>query len=173
MMEGEKMIERTLREVGLRKGQIVLDFGCGSGSYTLPVARIVGKEGLVYAIDKDEKALDRLMQRAETDGLKNIESMKTSDKLRIPLEKESVDVILLYDVMHDYYFNSFERKSLLKEVYRIARPNALLSVFPKHIRPEKIREEVEQAGFYLENKYSALMIHDKKLEKGLLLNFRK
>ena len=47
----------VLEKAGIERGQIVLDFGCGSGTYTLPAARIVGSEGKVYALDKDKKAL--------------------------------------------------------------------------------------------------------------------
>lgn len=64
--------EEALRKIGIRKGQTVLDFGCGSGNYTIPAARIVGEEGRVYALDKNGRTLDELMQRAESEGLKNI-----------------------------------------------------------------------------------------------------
>ncbi len=43
--------EKVLNEAGIRKGSVVVDYGCGPGRYTIPVARMVGKEGRVYAID--------------------------------------------------------------------------------------------------------------------------
>jgi precorrin-6B methylase 2 len=64
----EEVGERCLREVGISKGQIVLDFGSDSGNYTIPAARIVGEEGRVYALDKDRRDLDKLMQKAESEG---------------------------------------------------------------------------------------------------------
>jgi len=81
--------------VGIRKGQILLDFGCGSGDYAIPVARIVGQEGKVYALDKDRRDLDKLMERAESEGLENIERMETSGELKIAMEDESFDAVLL------------------------------------------------------------------------------
>ena len=33
----------VLKEVGIKKGHIILDFGCGAGTYCLPAAKIVGK----------------------------------------------------------------------------------------------------------------------------------
>jgi ubiquinone/menaquinone biosynthesis C-methylase UbiE len=43
----------VLEKAGIKRGKTVLDFGCGSGIYTIPVAKIAGKEGDVYALDKD------------------------------------------------------------------------------------------------------------------------
>jgi len=65
----------VLERVGINRGQIVLDFGCGSGMYTIPAAKIVGEQGRVYALAKDKKALDELMQKAESTGLRNMERM--------------------------------------------------------------------------------------------------
>ena len=63
-MELESRILETLQQIGIRRGQTVLDFGCGCGTYTIPATRIVGEQGRVYALDKDEEALDELMQKA-------------------------------------------------------------------------------------------------------------
>jgi len=32
----KELVELALKEIGLKKGQIVLDFGCGDGYYTIP-----------------------------------------------------------------------------------------------------------------------------------------
>jgi len=53
----QKHAEIFLAEIGIRKGQIVLDFGCNEGNYTIPAARIIGEKGKVYAIDKEGKSL--------------------------------------------------------------------------------------------------------------------
>ncbi|MCK4257004.1 class I SAM-dependent methyltransferase, partial [candidate division WOR-3 bacterium] len=92
--------EVFLKDIGIRKGQTILDFGCGVGHYTIPAAKLVGKKGKVYAIDKDMGALQQLMQTAESEGFKNVLPIKTSGGLEINLENESVDVVLLYDVLH-------------------------------------------------------------------------
>jgi len=38
--------------MGIKRGQTILDFGCGSGNYANPAALIVGRKGKVYALDK-------------------------------------------------------------------------------------------------------------------------
>jgi len=173
-MELEARVLEMLQQVGIRRGQTVLDFGCGSGTYTIPVAKIVGEQGRVYALDKDNGALDELMQKAESAGLKKIDGMDTSGELEIELANESVDVVLLFDVFHSYYFpKAGDRKRLLGEIYRIMKPSAFMSVWPKHMESET-EDEVEKANFYLEKELSETLIHDSKnLEKGKILNFRK
>jgi len=133
----EPDIIRILKRIGIKTGVSVLDFGCGSGTYTIPVAKIVGKQGRVYALDKDKNALDNLMKKAELAGLKNIKKMATSGELEIELPDESVDVSLIFDIFHHYYFPQIEdRKRLLDEIYRITKINGFVSVWTKHMESE-------------------------------------
>jgi len=170
-----------LKEVGVKKGQVILDFGCGAGHYTIPVAKVVGKEGKVYAVDKDREALNQLMHIAKSEELKNIEPMNTQEELKIELEDESVDLILLYDVLH--YMD--QRRKILDEIRRVLKPGALLSVYPKHHKfddplwtlahmgLEDVIKEIEKADFHLEKKSFKKLIHDDNYDKGYILNFKK
>jgi ubiquinone/menaquinone biosynthesis C-methylase UbiE len=173
--------ESFLKNIGIKESHVVLDFGCGVGHYTIPAAKVVGEEGKVFAIDKDKEALDGLMERAKLDGLKNIKRIEISGELKITLEEESVDVALLYDVLH--YIK--ERKTVFDEVYRILKPGALLSVYPKHHKSddplwtfanmelEDIIKEIERAGFCFERKAFKKLIHDDNYDEGYILSFRK
>ena len=38
---------KFLKEIGLKYGQRVLDFGCRVGHYTIPAAKVVGNKGIV------------------------------------------------------------------------------------------------------------------------------
>jgi ubiquinone/menaquinone biosynthesis C-methylase UbiE len=170
-----------LDELGIKEGDTILDFGCGEGHYTIPSAKLVGQQGRVYALDKDREILDRLMRIAESESLRNIEPIKTSGELRIPMKDESVDVVLLFDVLH--YID--ERDSIIDDVYRIIRPGGLLSVYPKHHRSdspmsglaalslEDIIGEIEKPGFRLEEKGFKRLVHDENYDTGYVLNFRK
>ena len=165
--------ERFLRKVGIRRGQVVLDFGCGSGNYVIPAAKIVGCEGIVYALDKDARSLDKLMKRAKLKGLKNIRRMDTSGEVKIRLSDNSVDVVLLYDIF--WYFPPWDSKliELLAEIYRISKPKALISILPKHVDSDMLKDKVEEAGFKLKDKISGIIIHSGMLEEGYVLNFIK
>jgi len=164
------------QQIGIRRGQTILDFGCGSGAYAIPAARIVGEQGRVYALDKDKEALDELMQKAESAGLKNIERMDTSGELEIELTDESVDVVLLFDVFHSFFFpQADDRRRLLGEICRIMKPSAFLSisVWPNLAEPE-IEDEIKNANFRLDKEVSETLTDDNKdLETRKILNFRK
>ena len=163
-----------LKRIGIKMGQIVLDFGCGSGTYTIPVAKIVGKKGRVYALDKDNNALDNLMRKATLGRLENVRRMATSGDVIIELPDESVDVTLLFDVFHRYYFSQIaDRRKLMDEIYRITKTQGFLSVWPKHMESE-VKGEIEGANFYLEKEYRGTLIHDNEdIETGKVMNFRK
>jgi len=177
----EESGESILKYIGIKRGQKVLDFGCGSGNYTIPAARVVGEQALVYALDEDKETLDQLMSKAKSIGLKNITRVDASGKSRIRLDNESVDVVLLYDVLHYYYFPEEEdRRQLLSEVYRVLKPNGLLSLYPTHLeshmepRLDDVKREIEESNFYEENEYTGMnMVHDDNIEEGCVINFRK
>ncbi len=165
--------EKVLKDVVIKRGDIVLDFGCGEGTYSLPAAKIAGKEGKVFALDKSISKLDELTRRAQSAGLENIKTVKTSGRLKVPFPDGHFDVVLLYDILHSYYFSMDERKKVLKEVYRVLKSGGLLSVYPEHMNVEEIKKEVEKANFHLEKKYFKTLIHEERYTSTRVLNFRK
>jgi ubiquinone/menaquinone biosynthesis C-methylase UbiE len=170
-----------LKKVGIRNGQTVLDFGCRNGNYTIPAARIVGKDGLVYALDKDAYSLRTLREKVEKDIYRNIVLLETNGSLEINLEDNSLDVVLTYDVLHLIE----NRKALYKQIYRVLRKDGLFSVYPKHNKldspgwglenmvPNDILKEIEGQDFHFEEEYCATLSHDDSLVYGCILNFRK
>jgi len=171
--------QEFLESIGLRKGQAILDFGCGQGHYTLPAAKVVSEEGKVYAEDKDKEALDELVQLIDNYNIKNIEIINRESK--IPLEEESLDFVLCYDVIH--YLK--DRKIIYYEFYRVLKPKGIFSLYPKHHKNDSplmeladlelkdIIKEVKEAGFSLHDKYFKKLLHDDYYNKGYILNFRK
>ena len=172
-----------LKKIGLESGQTVLDFGCGVGHYTIPAAKIVGSEGVVYAMDREQQVLDELQQKAVHLNLKNIRTIKTIGQIQIRLEDDSIDVVLLYDVLH--YLKKEERAKLYTEAYRVLKQNGLLSVYPKHtlegkpileflsLTVEKIRQRIQNSHFVFENKLCGFISHENGLNQDCILDFRK
>jgi len=176
--------EVFLKNISIKEGQIILDFGCNVGHYTIPTAKVVGKQGRVYAMDKDIKSLNELMRTAKTKGLKNIVPMHSqSADLKINLKDESVDVILLYDVLH--YMDVTERNKIYNESYRILKNDGFLSVYPKHnkldeplwnlsdMQLEDVIKEIESAKFKFERQFYKKLIHDNSYNMGYIVNFTK
>ena len=178
--EGEAFLE----DIGIKKGDVVLDFGCGDGHYTIPAAKVVSKEGKVYAMDKDIESMHKLMEIAKTRGLKNIIPIHIkSEESKINLESESIDVVLLYDVIH--YIKVLERKRIYEEIYRILKTGGILSVYPKHRKSDEplwnlldmelddVIGEINSRHFYLQGKFYKKLLHNYHYNRGYILNFRK
>ena len=171
--------EEFLKEIGLEEGQVVLDFGCGEGHYSIPAAKVVGERGRVYALDKDKQVLNQLTRLIKKANLKNIELMTRESKTS--LQNNCLDFVLCYNVVH-YLKN---RKIIYHEFYRVLRPEGILSLYPKHhqgdyplmelahLNLEDIIKEVEQAGFSLRAKFLKRLIHDDYYNDGYILNFGK
>jgi len=173
-----------LKNISIKEGQVVVDFGCRVGHYTIPAAKVVGEKGKVYAVDKDIESLNELMCTAKTKSLKNIVPIHSqSAELKINLKDEAVDVVLLYDILH--YMDVTERNKIYKESYRVLKTDALLSVYPKHnkldepllnlsdMQLEDVVKEIESAKFHFEGKFYKKLIHDNNYNMGYILTFTK
>lgn len=99
--------------------------------------------------------------------------------LEIPLEDTSVDVVLLYDILHRGYFPEAEtREQILNEAHRVLKPQGFILVYPTHLKKygmtfNRIIGEIQDLGFNLEREFYKRLIHDDNVVKGHIFNFRK
>jgi cyclopropane fatty-acyl-phospholipid synthase-like methyltransferase len=61
-----------VQHLDLQPGMTVLDIGCGPGRLTIPVARQVGQQGEVVAVDIQPGMLRRAQEKAQAANLTNI-----------------------------------------------------------------------------------------------------
>jgi len=174
---------KFLRKVGVKNAQKVLDFGARVGHYSIPAAIIVGKAGLVYALDKEQDTLIELQRKAQRLNLRNIRIINTTGSVTLACETESIDIVLVYDVLH--YFNPNERKQLYLEIFRVLRPMGIFSVYPKHVledaplnkfsqlKLDDLIHEIMEANFKFQAEYCGILSHNDSLNQGCVLNFTK
>ena len=168
-----------LRRAGLAEGQRVLDFGSNRGNYVRPAAKIVGARGRVYAVDKDCDVLDELKRAVSEKKLSNVECLFISEDGEIPLPPCSIDIALLYDVLHPGYFPKMaQRKRILQNIHGVLRPDGLLSLYPTHLRQyaitfDSIIRETEAVGFELCGESRRAIVHDDKVVRGRVFSFRR
>jgi ubiquinone/menaquinone biosynthesis C-methylase UbiE len=172
----EKYAKEALKDIGIEKGHIVFDCCCGSGTYTIPVAELVGEEGLVYAMDINSSKLRDLEQKINERKLKNIRIIERDVERNIFLPENSVDIVFLFDIFWYFRPTYGNLTNLIKEIYRITRQNALIFVYPKHISTDELdyfKNEMISINFRLEKEYSRILVHEESLDRSTLLNFKK
>jgi ubiquinone/menaquinone biosynthesis C-methylase UbiE len=131
-----------VKEAGIKEGHYVLDFGCGSGSYVLAVAELVGKSGKIYALDVQPLAIEMVKKIAAKNKLTNVETILSERKTG--LADESIDIALLYDVFHDLT----DPEGVLEELRRVLKVDGILSLSDHHMKSEQIMTNVTNRNFF-------------------------
>jgi len=144
----DRNASKMLSEVGIGEGQSILDFGCGSGTYTIPAAKLVRRNGRIYALDVNQGALEKLSRKAEKEGLDNIVTLLSSGDVDIPIENETLNHVLLIDVLQEIS----DKDTLLEEVHRILKPDGLMAVYPMHIDSNEVIRLASNVKFRLKGK---------------------
>ena len=69
----KKLQLKAVKEIGLKKGDVVLDLGCGTGLLFKDLIAAVGKSGKVIAIDISPKMIKKAQDKIDKNNWKNIE----------------------------------------------------------------------------------------------------
>ncbi len=117
-------IQRKWAQFNLvKEGQSFLDYGGGTGSFTIPAAKVVGQKGKVYALDCFPRQLCIVEKKAKQAGLTNIETILSDNKTGLP--DECIDVIWMCDVFHEIK----QKRAVLEELHRVLRKEGTLAIY--------------------------------------------
>ena len=83
-------------------GSVVLDLACGKGAYSLLLSGMVGRNGIVYAVDLWKEGLEILADQIETGNIKNILPLLADATREIEIDEYSLDLCLMATVLHDF-----------------------------------------------------------------------
>lgn len=116
-----------LKRAGITLNMHVGDFGCGGmGYFSLQAARMVGKNGTVYAVDILKSSLTSVASLAKESNLENLKTIWSNIELygatKIP--EASLDVALVKNVL----FQTKKRSDFLKEVVRLVKHGGKIMV---------------------------------------------
>ena len=118
--------DKIIRRSGIKQGMTVLELGCGSGAFTTFVAKALGEQGKLYAVDIQPEMLKQLEQklaRPENHDLTNIKLIQAS-AYDLPFEENSLDLACLVTVLHEIP----DRSRALREIKRALKPGGILAV---------------------------------------------
>ena len=114
--------DRVISMIPIRPYHIVADIGCGSGYFSIPLAKYVN-QGKLYALDTKEKVLEACRQRLSEVHLNNAEVLHCGPK-KLPLDKDIVDGALLAFVLHEVK----DKIGLLAEAERLMQKGGWVAI---------------------------------------------
>jgi ubiquinone/menaquinone biosynthesis C-methylase UbiE len=126
-----------LDQFGIERGQTVVDYGCGPGSYLRHASELVGPKGRVLALDIHELAVEAVHKRGAKEGWTNVIAMLT-DGRKIPIPDETADIIYALDMFHMVS----NPEAFLGELNRICKRQGFLFIDNGHQSRQEARSKI-------------------------------
>lgn len=150
---------------GVTSGMTVLEVGPGNGRYTTALARHVGIRGQVITIDIEPKMIRRLTQRAQAEGITNLQAL-VADVYHLPFQAAAFDAVCMITVIGEIP----EPMSAMRDFHRILKPSGTLAFSELLMDPDyplvsTLIRQAAQVGFRPKQKsgsfFSYTLVFDK------------
>jgi ubiquinone/menaquinone biosynthesis C-methylase UbiE len=164
-------INFILNKIRVEERQRVAELGCGNfGYFVFPLAKTVGKRGLVYAVDIMKPTLSEIENKAREEKLGQIKTVWSDLELfkATNIESNSLDRALLVNVLNQ----SQRRADILKESVRMLKPDGKLLIIEwgaqeapigpqasNKVKREAIKEACPKLGLKFEDEFEAGPYH--------------
>lgn len=159
--------EEVLNQLELRPDMVAADFGCGSGSFAIRLAKKL-EHGLVYAIDIQEVPLSVLKSRFLSEKVINIKVIRSDlEKQKgSTLVDSSVDLVLMINIL----FQTEDENAVFAEAARVLKkggkllvvdwsPEAIQGPAKGKVSIEKIKEIAEKLKLKTEKEFKTGEYH--------------
>ncbi len=161
--EQEENTTQLLKNLAVQPGNVIADIGAGSGYHSTLLSKMVGN-GKVYAVDVEPEMIAYLNDRIKREGKKNIIPVLGTEK-KVSLPANSMDMMLLVDVYHEFSFPYEMALSMLEALkpggklvlveFRAEDPNVPIKAIHKMSQQQAVKE-FKAAGFTFEKNSSNL-----------------
>ncbi|MBL8827652.1 MAG: methyltransferase domain-containing protein [Planctomycetaceae bacterium] len=146
-----------IKQLKVQPGQTICDMGCGNGYHTLKLAKLVGPQGKILAVDIQPEMLTLLREAAKQAEITNVKPILGS--LTDPhLPAGSVDLVLCVDVYHEFS----HPEHMLRAIRKALRPKGRLVLV-------EFREEDENVPIRPEHKMSKQQVLKELTPNGFKL----
>ncbi|MCD6270609.1 class I SAM-dependent methyltransferase [bacterium] len=149
--------KEILSQLRLEEDMVAADFGCGSGSWVIPLAEML-KKGKIFAVDVQKEPLSALEGKAKLARILNIEIIIADVEEKIPeIEDSSCNLVLLTNLL----FQIKNKEAVFKQANRVLKkggavlvvewlPNSSFGPKDSRISPDEIKDIAGKAGFSFE-----------------------
>jgi len=153
-------------DIVLKRDMIVADFGCGSGGFTIPLAKRLDN-GLVHAVDIQESSLSALKSQTLLDNLSNIRFIRADleESKASSLQDSSIDLVLVVNTL----FQIDDKNAIISEADRILKKQGRLLIIDwlpqapqgpeTRISPDDVKKRAQDIGFALKKEIKARKYH--------------
>ncbi len=148
--------DKLLKAAGIKPDQKILEVGCGPGFFTIPAAEIVGEEGFVYAVDVHPLAIERVKEKIEREGIKNVTPI-LANASNTGLPDRSIDLAFIFGLQ--YIAGGLE--DVISETHRILKPKGVFSFEKTRGSEKKLIDEVERGGFIYSGRQARIFLFTK------------
>jgi ubiquinone/menaquinone biosynthesis C-methylase UbiE len=155
--EQEENTTQLLKNLAVQPGMAIADIGAGSGYHSTLLSKMVGN-GKVYAVDVEREMIAYLNERIKREGNKNIIPVLSTEKT-VSLPANSVDLMLLVDVYHEFSFPYEMTLSMLEALkpggklvlveFKAEDPNVPIKTIHKMSEQQAVKE-FKALGFLFE-----------------------
>ena len=119
-------VNEVIEKLRLKPGDSVADIGSGSGTFSVPMAKAIAPNGILYAVDIDQKMLDFVSERAKKEGVTNLRTVLGEyDDPKLPVK--DVDVAFFHRVLHMIE----HRQAYLNATAKYLKPDGRIVVIDK------------------------------------------
>ena len=155
--EMEENTSQLLKNLAVQPGTAIADIGAGSGYHSTLLSKMVGT-GKVYAVDVEPEMIAYLKNRIKLEGYKNIIPVLSTEQ-KVSLPANSIDIMLLVDVYHEFSFPYEMTLSMLEALkpsgklvlveFRAEDPNVPIKTIHKMGEQQAVKE-FKASGFLFE-----------------------
>jgi SAM-dependent methyltransferase len=108
----------------LRRGQRVLDLGCGEGRHVIAAAACDGVDAVGVDLSREDLATARERMREFGDNVPGMFALLAGDALRLPFPDDCFDAVICSEVLEHIP----DWRAAVGEVYRVLKPGGRLCV---------------------------------------------
>lgn len=164
-------INAILSKIAVEERNRIAELGCGNfGFFVFPLARLVGRQGKIYAVDILKATLEEVKKRANKENLPQIEVIWSNLEIfkATKIETSSLDAALLVNVLHQ----SEKKMEIIREAIRLLKRGGKLLIvewqntdtpfgpeIKKRVKLESLKSAAPKIGLDIKEEFIAGPYH--------------